>query len=67
MKNSQKMALEIHMAEKIFLDRCIDTEKDATAQFIFGRFLAHDFGREYQVEVIIGSQVFAAHLKLKKK
>ncbi len=51
----------------LLLDRRIDTDKDAAAQLIFRRLLAHDFGREYQAEVIIDGQAYAAHLKLKKK
>jgi hypothetical protein len=31
------------------------------------RLLAHDFGQGYQAEMIIGGNLYSAHLKLTKK
>lgn len=48
-------------------DRSIDVDNDQVAQLLIRRLLAHDFGPDYQAELIIDGKKYKAHLMLERK
>jgi methionyl-tRNA formyltransferase len=51
----------------LVIDQRIDTDVDDSARSVILRLLAHDFGKDYQAEVILDGKIFGAFLKLVPK